>query len=79
MESDQEITPPDESEITPSQLLMKVFEEFASSEPREVVVVWLNQDDELCWTTTAYRSHAVGMMKMVMDGMLKRVSSAEKD
>jgi hypothetical protein len=55
-----------ESCKTPTATLMGVMEEFGKSEPIDVVVLWIDESGEFCWSqSTRSRSILLGLIEMV--------------
>jgi hypothetical protein len=60
--------------------LIAVLEEFGRVEPRNVIVIWQDENDDVCWS----RAHcgvvsSVGMLKVVMKRILRSWNQAEDE
>lgn len=69
---------PDENQRTPTECLMQVLESFGEAEPRNVIVIWQDANDDICWSR-AYCGliSTVGMLQGVLHLTLKRWSDDE--
>ena len=54
-----------------TQIVLETMEEFSRSEPRQIVILFTNEDDQLVIKTNTSRAGAVGMLecakRMVLD------------
>jgi hypothetical protein len=61
---------PDEKtpeERSPTETLVWCLEDFGASEPERVLVIWVNESGELCWSSSGpYKyTHILGMLECV--------------
>lgn len=59
---------------TPTQLLVSCLEDFGTSEPTTVLVIYINEKGELCWQSTpAHLAVRVGMVEMCKHFLLSKI------
>ncbi len=51
---------------TPTDLLVSCVEDFGSCEPKQAIVIYTNENDNLCWRSTSMTvCERVGMLEVV--------------
>ena len=50
--------------MTPTELMIKVMEEFSVSEPLSCIVVFTNVDGQLCMRMNTDRPNSIGMLQL---------------
>lgn len=64
---------------TPSETLVSALEDFGQSEPKNVIVIWINEDGDLNWSKSAPLgfSETVGMLECVKAAQMRDFCSEE--
>ncbi len=59
---------------SPTETLVKCLEDFGDSEPQRVIVVYVNEAGDLCWSASGpYNfTHVVGMLECVKAKVLEK-------
>jgi len=53
---------------SPTETLVYALEEFGKAEPLDVLVIWIDENGEICWSqSTRSRAIALGMLEMVRE------------
>lgn len=64
----------DDTELSASELLMDVLEEFSQTEGRKILVIYYNESKVLAYRTNVWEDHAVvGMAVMTSDRLRDKV------
>ena len=68
---------PDETPIEPrtvTETMVRCMEDFGVSEPKRVLVIWLNSDEDICWSTNSPWSYMeiVGLLECVKSRTLHK-------
>ena len=50
-----------------TDVLIKVMDELADKEGRGILVIWTNEEDELCWAGNTRKPAAVGFCDITKD------------
>lgn len=59
-----------EERLTPSEVLIKVLEDFGKQEPRSVVVIWTT-GEIISWMQSCFASEGVGLLETAKMLLLK--------
>jgi hypothetical protein len=75
----EESKPPAPEHRGPTETLVSCLEEFGESEPERVLVIWVNEAGDLCWSTNGpYKhTHIIGMLDCVKARVMQRFLAAE--
>ncbi len=65
---------------SPNDVMMVCLEDFGKSEPRAVLVIYVNDDGDLCTSSSsASLSLKIGMLEMAKDLMLHRARGMDSE
>jgi hypothetical protein len=62
---------------TGTEVLVRAMEDFGVSEPRAVVVLYTNEDDDVVCHTNVKRVEAVGLLEVAKDLVLRKYQNAD--
>ncbi len=57
--------------MTPTEVLMEVMEDFASSEPKDFVVVWNNSDHEVVLKSNSGAVEVLGLLEYAKEFVIE--------
>jgi hypothetical protein len=69
----------EQDQRTPSETVMGAMEAFGECEPKRVILIWVDEGGDLCWSRSAPMGHSeiVGMLECVKAVVLDGFRSEE--
>lgn len=58
--------------MTPTELLMKCAQDFSACEPKEIVIIYTNEEDDIVVEAHISRTHALGIIEAAKQIVLER-------
>jgi hypothetical protein len=61
---------------SPTETLMKCMEDFGECEPKELIVIWTDQNGDLCWSSSSNSlSTQLGLMEACKALTIQKLTS----
>ena len=57
---------------TPSEMVIECLDDFSASEPKDLIIVFSNDEGELIWATNLSETRAIGLLECAKHWILKQ-------